>query len=145
MTTDFTSTNALGGIPLVLGGNVFGWTANEIASFAILDAFVDGGSVMIDTADAYSARIPGHKGGETETVIGRWLKPTGKRNKVKIATKVGMLAGDGGKGLAPARIAAACDSSLARIQIDRPDLYYAYEDDAQVSQSDVTAAFDGLV
>lgn len=145
MTTDFTGTLALGGIRLVLGGNVFGWTADEAASFAILDAFVDGGDVMIDTADVYSAWVPGHKGGESETVIGRWLKATGKRNKVKIATKVGMLPGDGGKGLAPARIAAACDDSLARLQIDQIDLYYAHQDDAHVPHADVAAAFEQLV
>ena len=93
MTTDFAGILALGGIRLVLGGNVFGWTADEAASFAILDAFVDGGGVMIDTADVHSAWIPGHKGGGSETVIGRWLKATGKRNKVKIATKVGHAPG----------------------------------------------------
>lgn len=83
--------------PLVLGGNVFGWTADRDASFAVLDAFVAGGGTMIDTADVYSAWVPGHKGGESETMIGEWLKASGKRDAVLIATKVGMLPGDGGK------------------------------------------------
>src|SRR4051812_49921658 len=80
--------------PLALGGNVFGWTADESTSFAVLDAFVDAGGTMIDTADVYSAWVPGHQGGESETVIGRWLKrDPGKRDKVVIATKVGVMAG----------------------------------------------------
>src|SRR3569623_3187583 len=83
--------------PLALGGNVFGWTADEQASFAILDAFVDAGGNMIDTADVYSAWVPGHRGGESETVIGRWLRSSGQRDKVQIAPKVGMLPGEGGE------------------------------------------------
>src|SRR4029079_7659809 len=106
--------------PLALGGNVFGWTADEEASFAILDAFVDAGGTMIDTADVYTAWVPGHVGGESETVIGKWLKrDPSKRDKVVIATKVGFL-----EGLAPDKIAAACDASLGRLGIDRIDLYY---------------------
>ena len=93
--------------PLVLGGNVFGWTADRDTSFAVLDAFVAGGGTMIDTADVYSAWVPTHKGGESETVIGEWLKASGKRDQVLISTKVGMLPGEGGEKLAPARIAAA--------------------------------------
>ena len=85
--------------PLVLGGNVFGWTADRDASFAVLDAFVDGGGTMIDTADVYSAWVPGHRGGESETMIGEWLRASGKRDRVQIATKVGMLPGDGGGGI----------------------------------------------
>ena len=112
--------------PLVLGGNVFGWTADTAASLAVLDAFVDGGGTMIDTADAYSAWAPGHRGGESETVIGEWLRASGKRDAVLIATKVGMLPGakdeGGGEKLAPARIAAACDASLQRLGTDRIDL-----------------------
>ena len=83
--------------PLVLGGNVFGWTADRAASFAVLDAFVDQGGVMIDTADVYSAWVDGHQGGESEAMIGEWLKASGKRDQVLIATKVGMLPGEGGE------------------------------------------------
>jgi aryl-alcohol dehydrogenase-like predicted oxidoreductase len=139
------SNPALGGRRLVLGGNVFGWTADRETSFAILDAFVDAGGSMIDTADVYTAWIPGHQGGESETVIGDWLRRSGKRDAVRIATKVGMLPGEGGKGLAPARIAVACDASLQRLGIDKIDLYYAHRDDPEVPQEDVAAAFDALV
>lgn len=135
---------ALGGIRLVLGGNVFGWTADEAESFAILDAFTDVGGVMIDTADVYTAWIEGHQGGESERVIGAWLKKSGKRDRVKIATKVGMMPGEGGKGLAPARIAAACDASLQRLGVEQIDLYYAHQDDAEVDQGDVAEAFGAL-
>jgi len=136
--------------PLVLGGNVFGWTADKATSFAILDAFVEhaaqgGGAVMIDTADVYSAWVPGHRGGESESVIGEWLRASGQRDRVLIATKVGMLPGDGGEKLAPARIASACDASLARLGVDRIDLYYAHQDDDAVSQEDYLAAFGRLV
>ena len=125
---------------LVLGGNVFGWTADEPASFRILDAFVDSGGVMIDTADVYSAWALGHKGGESEEVIGRWLAASGKRDKVLIATKVGMMAG-----FAPDKIAAACDASLGRLGVDRIDLYYAHKDDANTPLADTLTAFDALV
>lgn len=135
--------------PLVLGGNVFGWTADKTTSFALLDAFVAGGGTMIDTADVYSAWVPGHKGGESESVIGEWLQQSGKRDRVQIATKVGMLPGakekGGGEKLAPARIAAACDASLRRLGVDRIDLYYAHQDDDAVPQEDYIAAFAKLV
>lgn len=131
--------------PLVLGGNVFGWTADEATSFRVLDAFVDAGGTMIDTADVYSAWVPGHGGGESESVIGRWLKRSGKRDRVLIATKVGMLPGDGGEKLAPPRIAAAAEASLARLGTDRIDLYYAHQDDEGVPQEEVMAAFGALV
>ncbi|MGY2735461.1 aldo/keto reductase [Sphingomonas sp. UYP23] len=131
--------------PLVLGGNVFGWTADEATSFAVLDAFVAGGGTMIDTADSYSAWAPGHKGGESERVIGAWLKQSGKRDQVQIATKVGMLPGDGGEKLAPARIAAACDASLRRLGIETIDLYFAHQDDDAVVQEEVLAAFGKLI
>src|ERR1044071_2485293 len=105
--------------PLALGGNVFGWTADEQACFAVLDAFVDAGGTMIDTADVYSAWVPGHKGGESEALIGRWLKRNpGKRHKVVIATKVGFSAG-----LAPESIGPSCDASLERLGVDTIDLY----------------------
>src|SRR3954466_16095958 len=126
--------------PLALGGNVFGWTADEKASFAILDAFVAAGGTMIDTADVYSARVPGHKGGESETVIGRWLKrDPAKRDKVVIATKVGFMAG-----LAPDTIAPACHASLQRLGIDTIDLYYQHKDDESVPLAESLGAFDEL-
>ena len=125
--------------PLALGGNVFGWTADEAASFAVLDAFVDAGGTMIDTADVYSAWAPGHSGGESETVIGRWLKRSGKRDQVVIATKVGFMAG-----LAPATIAPACDASLARLGVETIDLYYQHKDDETVPLADSLGVFDEL-
>ena len=127
--------------PLALGGNVFGWTADEKTSFAILDAFVDAGGNMIDTADVYSAWVEGHQGGESETVIGRWLKrDPAKRDKVIIATKVGFLTG-----LAPDTIAAACDASLQRLGIETIDLYYHHKDDPNVPLADSLGAMDALV
>ncbi len=131
--------------PLVLGGNVFGWTADRDASFAVLDAFIEGGGTMIDTADVYSAWVPGHQGGESEAVIGDWLRQSGKRDKVLIATKVGMLPGEGGEKLAPARITAACEASLKRLGTDRIDLYFAHQDDESVPQEAVLEAFAKLV
>ena len=131
--------------PLVLGGNVFGWTADRTASFAVLDAFVAGGGTMIDTADVYSAWVDGHAGGESETMIGEWLRATGKRDQVLIATKVGMLPGEGGEKLAPARIISACDASLQRLGTDRIDLYFAHQDDDAVSQDAVLEAFGRLI
>ena len=126
--------------PLALGGNVFGWTADEATSFAILDAFVDAGGTMIDTADVYTAWVPGHSGGESEDVIGRWLKRSGKRNRVLIATKAGFL-----DGLAPDKIAAACDASLQRLGIDCIDLYYQHKDDEAVPLADSLGAFERLI
>ena len=108
--------------PLILGGNVFGWTADRQASFAILDAFVAGGGRMIDTADSYSTWVPGHRGGESETIIGGWLRQRGRRDDVLIATKVGAEVAVA-KGLAPARIAAAAEGSLQRLGTDHIDLY----------------------
>lgn len=131
--------------PLVLGGNVFGWTADKTASFAVLDAFVAGGGTMIDTADVYSAWAPGHRGGESEAVIGEWLKTSGKRNQIQIATKVGMLPGDGGEKLAPARIIAACEASLARLGVECIDLYFAHQDDENTPQQAALEAFAKLV
>jgi len=127
--------------PLALGGNVFGWTADEQASFAILDAFVDVGGNMIDTADVYSAWVPGHRGGESETVIGRWLKrDPAKRDKVVIATKVGFMSG-----LAPDVIASACDASLQRLGVETIDLYYHHKDDPSVPLAESLGAMDELV
>lgn len=127
--------------PLVLGGNVFGFTADRAASFTVLDAFVAHGGGMIDTADVYSAWVPGHKGGESETMIGAWLAESGQRGAVTVATKVGMMAG----GLSPDAIAAGIDGSLARLGIDRIDLYYAHKDDDSVALEDVMAAFARVV
>ncbi len=131
--------------PLVLGGNVFGWTADKTASFAVLDAFVAGGGTMIDTADMYSSWVDGHEGGESETMIGEWLRTSGRRDDVLIATKVGMLPGEGGEKLQPARIAAAAEASLKRLGTDRIDLYYAHQDDDTVPQEAVLEAFGKLV
>ena len=131
--------------PLVLGGNVFGWTVDKAESFRILDAFADAGGVMIDTADVYSAWVDDNKGGESEAIIGEWLRHSGKRDKVLIATKVGMLPGEGGEKLAPARIAAAVDASLARLGTDHIDLYFAHQDDETVPQEEVAHAFARLV
>lgn len=131
--------------PLVLGGNVFGWTADKAASFRILDRFAERGGVMIDTADVYSAWVSGHQGGESESVIGEWLRTSGKRDQVLISTKVGMLPGEGGAKLAPARIAAAAEASLQRLGIETIDLYFAHQDDEDVPQEDYLAAFGTLI
>lgn len=131
--------------PLILGGNVFGWTIDRAQSFRILDAFVAHGGTMIDTADVYSAWVDGHRGGESEAIIGEWLRQSGKRDRVLIATKVGMLTGDGGEKLAPARIAAAAEASLQRLGTDRIDLYYAHQDDEDVPQTEYLAAFGKLI
>jgi aryl-alcohol dehydrogenase-like predicted oxidoreductase len=136
--------------PLALGGNVFGWTADEAVSFAVLDAFVDAGGTMIDTADVYSSWVPGHKGGESETMIGRWLKrDPAKRERVVIATKVGFLDGEMVDGeyvasLEPAVIARACDASLERLGIDTIDLYYQHRDSEKVPLADSLGAFELL-
>jgi aryl-alcohol dehydrogenase-like predicted oxidoreductase len=129
---------------LILGGNVFGWTADRKTSFAILDAFVAGGGLMVDTADSYSVWVPGHSGGESETIIGEWLTARGRRDDVLIATKVG---GEvfGGRGLAPARITASVEGSLKRLRTDYIDLYYAHYDDPSTPIEDSLAVFDALV
>jgi aryl-alcohol dehydrogenase-like predicted oxidoreductase len=124
--------------PLALGGNVFGWTADEAISFRILDAFVDAGGAMIDTADVYSAWVPGHKGGESEEVIGRWLRrDPAKRDKVVIATKVGFMAG-----LRPETIGPSCDASLQRLGVETIDIYYQHKDDESVPLADSLKTFD---
>jgi aryl-alcohol dehydrogenase-like predicted oxidoreductase len=132
--------------PLCLGGNVFGWTADEKTSFALLDAWVDAGFNFIDTADAYSRWAPGHKGGESETVIGRWLaQGGGRRDKVIIATKTGMDLGGGKTGLSPKRIREAVDESLARLQTDRIDLFQSHKDDTDTPLEDTLGAYAELV
>src|SRR5437660_23008 len=114
--------------PIMLGGNVFGWTADESTSFRILDEFVDRGFNFIDTADVYTAWVPGHSGGESETVIGNWLAQSGKRSKVILATKVGMEV-RGQKGLSKDHILRSAEESLRRLQTDRIDLYQSHRDD----------------
>lgn len=131
--------------PLCFGGNVFGWTADERTSFALLDAWVDAGFNFVDTADVYSRWAPGHAGGESEAVIGRWLKQSGKRDKVVIATKVGMDMGEGRIGLAPARIREAVEASLRRLQVDCIDLYQAHKDDESTPLAETLETFAALV
>lgn len=130
--------------PLILGGNVFGWTADRATSRSLLDAFVSGGGRMIDTADAYSSWVPGHHGGESESIIGEWLHGRGRRDDVVIATKVGAEM-YGTRGLAPDRIAKAVDGSLARLRTDYIDLYFAHFDDPQTPLDATLGAFDALV
>jgi aryl-alcohol dehydrogenase-like predicted oxidoreductase len=131
--------------PLCLGGNVFGWTADAAASFAVLDAFVAAGLNFIDTADVYSAWAPGHRGGESETVIGNWLKRGAKRDAVVIATKVGMEMPTDGKGLSAAHIARSAEESLRRLQTDHIDLYYAHCDDPSVPFEETLGAYQKLI
>jgi aryl-alcohol dehydrogenase-like predicted oxidoreductase len=130
--------------PLVFGGNVFGWTADRETSFALMDAFIGGGGKVIDTADVYMRSVTG-VGGESETLIGEWLKRRGHRDDVVIVTKVGHMPGKAGEGLAPARIAEAIDESLRRLQTDYVDVYMGHRDDPRVSLEDQLGAFDKLV
>ena len=138
-------TSDLDVFPLALGGNVFGWTADRDASFEILDAFHGGGGDFIDTADSYSAWVPGHEGGESETIIGEWLASRGLRNAegVTIATKVSQHPQF--RGLAASNVRAAAEASLTRLGLDRIDLYYAHFDDAETPLEETVAAFGALV
>ena len=129
--------------PLMLGGNVLGWTADEATSFKLLDRFVDAGLNAIDTADIYSTWVPGHKGGESETVIGNWLKARGGRDKVVIATKVGWDQKQGG--LARDRILAKAEASLRRLQTDYIDLYQSHLDDPATPLEETLAAHQTLI
>src|SRR3954469_5822093 len=132
--------------PLVFGGNVFGWTADEKTSFALLDRFVDAGLNAVDTADVYSMWAPGNKGGESETVIGRWLKRSpGRREKLVIITKVGAPLAPDKKGLSAKRIAAAAEESLRRLQTDRIDVYLTHRPDPETPIDETLRAFDRLV
>jgi aryl-alcohol dehydrogenase-like predicted oxidoreductase len=131
--------------PLCFGGNVFGWTVDRPGSQRLLDALLDDGLNFIDTADVYSRWIPGNKGGESETLIGHWLKARGGRDKVIIATKVGIDMGEGRKGLSAHRIAAAVEDSLKRLQTDYIDLYQAHTDDADTPLEQTLAAFADLI
>jgi aryl-alcohol dehydrogenase-like predicted oxidoreductase len=130
---------------LVLGGNVFGFTVAGEEAFAILDRFLAGGGTMIDTADVYSAWVAGHVGGESETLLGQWLAGRGRRDDVLIATKVGMLPGEGGETLQATRMAAAVEASLGRLRTDYIDLYYAHRDDPDTPLEETLAAFDRLI
>lgn len=130
---------------ICLGGNVFGWTIDEAASFKVLDAFVDGGGTFIDTADVYSRWAPGNHGGESETIIGRWMKNRGNRNKLVIATKVGMEMGPHKKGLSKNYIISAVEDSLKRLQTDRIDLYWAHRDDEETPLEETLDIFGHLI
>jgi aryl-alcohol dehydrogenase-like predicted oxidoreductase len=129
--------------PLCLGGNVFSWTANEQESFAVLDAYRMAGGNFIDTADSYTAWVPDHVGGESETIIGRWMGARGVRSEVMVATKVGRAPGR--KGLAPKNIRAGAEASLTRLNIERIDLYYAHADDPDTPMEASLREFDALV
>ncbi len=131
--------------PLALGGNVFGWTVDEPTAFRILDAFVAAGLNLIDTADSYSRWVAGNKGGESETIIGKWLKQSGSRNKVVIATKVGSEMGPGKRGLSQAYILRAVEDSLKRLQIDHIDLYQSHYDDPDTPLEETLNAYGQLV
>ena len=131
--------------PICLGGNVFGWTADERTSFSILDAWLDAGFNFVDTADVYSRWATGHQGGESETVIGKWLKRSGRRDQVVIATKVGFDMGEGKGGLGARWIAQAVEDSLRRLQVDRIDLYQAHKDDEATPLEETLEAFAKLV
>jgi aryl-alcohol dehydrogenase-like predicted oxidoreductase len=131
--------------PLALGGNVFGWTADEPMSLRLLDAFVAAGGNLIDTADVYSTWVPGNKGGESETVLGKWLKRGGNRGKVLIATKVGKEMGPDRKGLSKSYILRAAEDSLKRLQTDRIDLYQSHADDPETPLEETLEAFAQLI
>lgn len=131
--------------PLVFGGNVFGWTADEASSFRLLDAFVAAGFNAIDTADVYSKWVPGHTGGESETILGKWLARSGNRNKVIVATKVGMEMAPDKKGLSKSYILRAAEDSLRRLQIDTIDLYQSHTDDADTRIEETLEAYAELI
>jgi aryl-alcohol dehydrogenase-like predicted oxidoreductase len=131
--------------PLAFGGNVFGWTVDEPTAFLLLDAFVDHGFNLVDTADVYSKWAPGNSGGESETIIGRWLARGGKRDRVVIATKAGMEMPGLGKGLSRRHIAQAAEASLKRLQVERIDLYQAHAEDPDTPIEETLEAFDRLI
>ncbi|SFL10279.1 aldo/keto reductase [Falsiroseomonas stagni] len=131
--------------PLMFGGNVFGWTADEAMSFRLLDAFVDAGFNAIDTADVYSRWVPGHVGGESETIIGAWMKARGTRHRVMIATKVGMELAPDRTGLSPRWIAQSVEDSLKRLGTDHIDLYQAHRPDPAVPIAETLGAFQLLI
>lgn len=131
--------------PFCFGGNVFGWTADEATSFALLDRLLEAGFTFIDTADVYSRWAPGHQGGESEAVIGRWLKARGARDRMTIATKVGMDMGEGRTGLKAPYIERAVEDSLRRLQTDRIDLYQSHTDDSETPIEETLSAYERLI
>ena len=132
-------------VPLTLGGNVFGWTVDQRKSFAILDAFVGRSFDFIDTADVYSRWIPGNQGGESETILGEWFKQSGSRDKIVLATKVGMDLGDGKQGLKKQYILRAAEASLTRLQTDYIDLYQSHKDDESTPLDETLEAYQQLI
>ncbi|MGZ8260693.1 MAG: aldo/keto reductase [Caldimonas sp.] len=130
---------------ICLGGNVFGWTADEAMSFRLLDAWVDAGMNFVDTADVYSRWVTGHAGGESETILGKWLKTSGRRSRIVLATKVGKPMGDSDKGLSRSYIRRAVEASLRRLQTDHIDLYQSHEDDAATPLEETLGAFAELI
>jgi aryl-alcohol dehydrogenase-like predicted oxidoreductase len=131
--------------PIVLGGNVFGWTADKTASFAVLDRFISGGAAAIDTADSYSTWVPGHHGGESETIIGEWMRARGNRKRVTVITKVGSPMGMGKEGLSPAYIEEAVEASLRRLGTDVIDLYLSHWPDMATPIADTLGAYQRLI
>lgn len=131
--------------PLCFGCNVFGWTVDEASSFRLLDTVLDQGLTFLDTADVYSRWVPGHHGGESETIIGKWMKTRGNRDRIILATKVGMDMGGGNVGLKPDYIARAVEDSLRRLQTDIIDLYQSHKDDETTPQEETLAAYDKLI
>lgn len=132
-------------VPVVFGGNVFGWTVDEARSFELLDAWVDRGFNCIDTADVYSVWVPGHVGGESEAILGKWLKQSGRRDEVVLLTKVGFEMKSGGKGLSKKYILEAVEASLTRLQTDRIDLYQSHTDDETVPLEETLEAYAQLI
>jgi aryl-alcohol dehydrogenase-like predicted oxidoreductase len=131
--------------PLAFGGNVFGWTADESTSLSLLDAFIDAGFNLVDTADAYSNWVPGNRGGESETIIGNWVKSRGQRNRIVMATKVGWDLGPAGKGLSRAHIMRSVEDSLKRLQTDHIDLYQSHVDDRDTLLQETLEAHSRLI
>jgi aryl-alcohol dehydrogenase-like predicted oxidoreductase len=131
--------------PLCFGGNVFGWTADEPTSFRLLSSLLDHGGNFVDTADVYSKWVPGNSGGESERIIGRWFKQTGKRHQIVLATKLGMEMGPHKKGLSGDYVRSAVEQSLCRLQTDYIDLYQSHTDDRDTPQEETLRAFDELV
>ena len=131
--------------PLVLGGNVFGWTVDEAGTAELLDRFVEAGFNMVDTADVYANWVAGNHGGESETLIGKWLKKSGRRDKILVATKVGLPMGEGKKGLSKKHILRSAEESLERLQTDYIDLYQSHTEDAATPQEETLAAYAELM
>src|ERR1700688_3056931 len=131
--------------PLVFGGNIFGWTVDQATSFKLLDAFVAAGFNSVDTADVYSKWVPGHTGGESEIILGEWMKRSGNRNKIIVATKVGMDMGDGKKGLSKSHILRSAEHSLRRLQTDYIDLYQSHVDDPDTPLEETLGAYAKLI